>query len=129
MYILIGVVLGIIAALVMPIYIPTAYSLYVAVAILASLDSVVGGILAHLSKTFDTKVFVTGFFTNAFFAAGLTWLGKKLGVDISLAAIVAFGVRIFQNCATIRRYIFNILEQKRKQKKTNTDVGGEKENV
>jgi small basic protein len=30
--------------------------------------------------------------------------GDELGVDLSIAAIVAFGVRIFRNLASIRRH-------------------------
>ena len=30
--------------------------------------------------------------------------GNKLGVDLSIAAIVAFGVRIFNNLGAIRRH-------------------------
>jgi len=35
-------------------------------------------------------------------AAGLTYFGDKLGVDVSIDAIVAFGVRIFNNLGVIR---------------------------
>ena len=37
-------------------------------------------------------------------AAGLTYFGDKLGVDLSIAAIVAFGVRIFNNLGATRRH-------------------------
>jgi len=33
----------------------------------------------------------------------LTYLGDRLGVELHLAAIVAFGVRLFNNLAIIRR--------------------------
>ena len=38
-------------------------------------------------------------------AGGLTYLGDKLGVELYFAAIVAFGVRIFDNIAVIRRFL------------------------
>ncbi|NTW05851.1 MAG: small basic family protein, partial [Peptococcaceae bacterium] len=36
-------------------------------------------------------------------AAGLAFIGERLGIDLYLAAVVAFGVRLFQNLAIIRR--------------------------
>jgi small basic protein len=33
----------------------------------------------------------------------LTFLGERLGVELYIAAIVAFGLRIFKNLAIIRR--------------------------
>lgn len=57
-----------------------------------------------MENVFDTTVFVSGFVTNALLAAGLAYLGDRLGVELYLAAVVAFGVRLFQNLAIIRRY-------------------------
>lgn len=50
------------------------------------------------------KVFVSGFFINSITAVLLTYLGNKLNVDISLAAIIVFVGRIFIDLAIIRRY-------------------------
>jgi len=75
-----------------------------AIAIIASLDSVFGGIVSVLKENFDLKVFVSGFFGNAILAMLLTWLGIRLNVDIYLAAIVVFVGRMFVNLAIIRRY-------------------------
>jgi hypothetical protein len=45
------------------------------------------------------------FFSNALLAAGLAFVGERLGIDLYLAAVVAFGVRLFQNLAIIRRHL------------------------
>jgi small basic protein len=50
-------------------------------------------------------VFVSGFVSNIILAAGLTYVGDRLGVDLFLAAVVAFGVRLFDNLAIIRRHL------------------------
>ncbi len=105
---LVGLALGIILGLFMPFNIPVVYSAYLSVAILAALDSVFGGIRASLENCFDSDIFITGFFGNAILAASLAYIGDKLGVPIYLAAVVAFGTRLFQNFAVIRRYLFNI---------------------
>lgn len=107
MFPFIGLLVGIIFGLLVPYHIPSQYSAYLAIAILAALDSVFGGITASLQKTFNMKIFITGFFANSLLAAVLTFIGKKLDVDIHLSAIVVFGTRLFQNFAIIRRFLLN----------------------
>lgn len=101
--IIIGCIIGAIIGIYAPI-IPYTYSGYLAIAIIAALDSVFGGINSVLKKNFDIKIFVTGFFGNAILSILLTILGQKLNVDIYLAAIVVFVGRMFTNLAIIRRY-------------------------
>jgi small basic protein len=113
---LIGALIGIFAPM-----ISYTYSGYLAIAIIAALDSVFGGITSTLKKNFDLTIFLTGFFGNAILAILLTILGEKLNVDIYLAAIVVFVGRMFTNLAIIRRYYVDILmkkiEEKNKAKK------------
>lgn len=101
--ILIGCILGALIGMNAPM-ISYTYSSYLAIAIIAALDSVFGGITSVINKNFDLKIFVTGFFGNAILAILLTILGQKLNVDIYLAAIVVFVGRMFINLAIIRRY-------------------------
>ena len=101
--IVIGCILGAVIGIYAPI-VPYTYSGYLAIAIIAALDSVFGGISSTLKKNFDLKIFVTGFFGNAILSILLTYLGQKLNVDIYLAAIVVFVGRMFNNLAIIRRY-------------------------
>ena len=101
--ILISCLLGIIVGVNAPM-ISYTYSTYLAIAIIAALDSVFGGIVSVINKNFDIKIFITGFFGNAILAILLTVLGEKLNLDIYLAAIVVFVGRMFLNLALIRRY-------------------------
>ncbi len=101
--ILIGCILGALVGLNAPM-ISYTYSSYLAIAIIAALDSVFGGISSVIKKNFDLKIFISGFFGNAILAILLTILGQKLNVDIYLAAIVVFVWRMFMNLGTIRRY-------------------------
>lgn len=98
---------GILAALFVPWTIPDAYSTYVAVAILAGLDSVFGGIAAAINNNFRMNIFISGFFGNAILAAVLTYIGNMLGIDLYFAAIIVFGTRLFQNFAIIRRFLLS----------------------
>ncbi|MGE5329213.1 MAG: small basic family protein [Deltaproteobacteria bacterium] len=104
---LIGLILGAVMGIFIPYSIPMAYSKYMAVAILACLDSVFGGYAASVQGKFDMKIFISGFFGNALLAAGLAFIGDKLGADIYMAAVFAFGNRMFINFAIIRRYLLN----------------------
>ena len=101
--ILIGCILGAILGINAPM-VSYTYSSYLAIAIIAALDSVFGGITSVIKKNFDLKIFITGFFGNAILSILLTILGQKLDVDIYLAAIVVFVGRMFTNLAIIRRY-------------------------
>ena len=101
--ILIGCILGAIVGINAPI-ISYSYSSYLAIAIIAALDSVFGGITGTLKGEFDFKVFISGFFCNSILSMLLTYLGNKLNVDIYLAAIVVFVGRMFLNLTFIRKY-------------------------
>ncbi|MCM3726034.1 small basic family protein [Neobacillus cucumis] len=101
----IGLIIGIILGLLTEIRIPEEYSNYLSIAILAAFDTLFGGIRAYLQNIYDEKVFVSGFFFNIVLAASLAFLGVHLGVDLYLAAVFAFGVRLFQNIAVIRRIL------------------------
>ena len=97
--------------------IPYSLSQYIAVAILACLDSVFGALLASTEKKFKMITFLSGFFGNAFMAMFLVYLGVKLNVDIYLAAIIVFGSRLLNNFSSLRRDAMDSLDQKGKKKK------------
>jgi small basic protein len=88
------------------------YSSYVAIAIVAAMDTVLGGISSYIQKKFDIKIFITGFFGNAILSILLTYLGNKLNVDIYLAAVFVFVGRMFTNLAIIRRYYVEKISEK-----------------
>ena len=126
--ILIAIIVGCILGAIIGIFAPMVsytYSGYLAIAIIASLDSVFGGILATLKKNFNLTIFITGFFGNAILAILLTLLGQKLNVDIYLAAIVVFVGRIFTNLAIIRRYYVDMvmkkIEERKRKKEENSN--------
>lgn len=105
LFIMIGILAGLAAGLLIPFNIPAMYTSYVAMGLLAAMDTIFGGIAAEMKGKFDTKIFVTGFFGNAVLAVLLTFLGKRLGIDISLAVIVVFGTRLFNNFSFMRQHL------------------------
>ncbi|MDO9100121.1 MAG: small basic family protein [Caldisericota bacterium] len=100
-----GLVLGIAVGILRPVHIPAVYSKYVALALLAGVDSILGGIKGYLKDSFDATVFFSGFLINSLVAALLGFLGDQLGIDLYLAAVIVFGSRIYQNIAIIRRVL------------------------
>ena len=103
--IIFSLLIGLAIGFQMPVLLPLLCAKYLSIAILAALDSVFGGIRGYMEDGFDTTIFVSGFIVNALLAAGLAYIGDKLGVELYLAAVIVFGVRIFQNLAIIRRYL------------------------
>lgn len=101
--ILIGCIIGAVIGNFAPI-ISYTYSEYLAIAIIAAIDTIFGGIVASIKKNFNMGVFISGFLGNAILSMLLTYLGSRLNVDIYLAAIFVFVGRIFLNLGTIRRY-------------------------
>ena len=108
MFFIIAGVLGIILGLLIPYNLSSATLPYVAVAIIAALDSVFGALLANLNKKFNLNVFMTGLVSNAILAVLLTYMGNLLGINLYFAAIIVFGVRMFNNMASIRRITLDI---------------------
>ena len=97
--------LGLLIGFQMPFLVPMVYAKYMSIAVLAALDSVFGGIRGYMEDGFDNIIFISGFIVNTLLAAGLAYLGDRLGVELYMAAVVVFGVRIFQNLGIIRRYL------------------------
>ena len=123
--ILIGCILGAIIGINAPV-ISYTYSTFLAIAVVAALDSVFGGITSVLKKNFDLTIFITGFFCNSILSIALTYLGQRLNIDIYLAALVVFVGRMFTNLTIIRRYYVEKWIEKRDEKEKNIEQKAEK---
>lgn len=98
---------------------------YSAVAVLAGLDTVLGGLRAWMTQneTFDDAIFVSGFFLNALLAVGLVLLGERLGLEtgigdgrisvMMIGAVVVFSGRILNNLAALRREVITGFRRRR----------------
>jgi len=126
---MVGVIILIVCAILgivtgMNVIVPYSMSKYIAVAILAFIDTVFGALVSNTQRKFSLTIFLTGFFGNALIAIALVFLGEKLDVDIYLAAVIVFSTRMFSNFSIIRRfYIDKIGEriQERKSKKSRVE--------
>lgn len=111
-FILAGILTG------LNVLIPYSYSQYIAVAILACLDSVFGAFVANTDKKFKMITFISGFFGNAIIAILLTFIGNKLNVDLYLGAVIVFTGRLLNNFSSIRRHYIKTLEENKNGKKS-----------
>jgi small basic protein len=99
-----------------------ALARYAAIAILAGLDTILGGLRASMQNKFDNAVFISGFFVNVLLAAGLLWLGEYFALQtgvgdnkisvMMVAAVVIFSTRILNNLAALRRQIIERWREK-----------------
>jgi small basic protein len=103
---LFSLLVGALVAVLLQPSVPQDVTRYLAMAVVAAIDSALGGARSYLERTFNDRIFVIAFVSNALVAAFLVWVGDQLGVDLSTAVVVVFGVRIFQNVAALRRRVF-----------------------
>ena len=100
-----AILAGFLVGLFLPFEIPLNMATYIAIGIMACLDTLFGGLNAYYSGKFKSALFVTGFFGNAMIAALLILLGEKLlGVSLQIPVLVVYSIRMFTNFASLRRY-------------------------
>ena len=90
-WILAGLALGVVVGFYIPFTYPANYSLYMSVAILATIDSIFGAVKSGLNGKYDNLIFATGFIGNALLA-------------------------IFDNLSVIRRHIVTKISDKKRGK-------------
>ena len=98
---IIGIAAGVCGGLLSHLVIPAEWSVYVAMGILALVDSLLGAIHAQLSGNYHNRRFLLGILGNFFLAIFLLYLGEQMGLDLTLAISVVFALRIFNNFSRI----------------------------
>jgi small basic protein len=88
----------------LPVRLPSSLASYLALATLAGLDSICGGLRAGIEGKFHDDIFISGFVVNTLLAALLAYVGDQVDLNLFLAAVVVLGGRIFLNLSLIRRY-------------------------
>ncbi len=90
---------------------------YLAVACLAGLDTVCGGMRSGLEGKFHSDVFITGFISNMIIAFFLAWLGDQIYINLFLAVALVLGARIFTNLSLIRRFLLTKWQDARERQR------------
>ena len=121
-YFAIALVLGVLLGALAPLSIPLIWARYLSVVLLAALDAALGGLRAGIEGKFDCAVFSSGLIVNGIMAAGLTYVGDRLGVELYYAALFAFGYRIFLNLGVIRRELLTDWRKRRLERQGKTQA-------
>lgn len=103
----VGLAIGIALGFLFPGYFPETLSAYMGIMLVACADSIIGGLRARTLGEYNDSIFISGFFINALLAA-MTYFGKRINMQLELAAMVVFATRIFQNLAILRRNLLNL---------------------
>lgn len=119
---ILALIVGLLIGFLLQAEIKSEFAPYVAVGVLAGIDSLLGGTRSALEERFRTDVFVTGFFSNIAVAFFLAWLGDKIGVNLYLAAVLILGWRIFTNLSLIRRHALTKWNDKRQRKRAEMEL-------
>lgn len=85
-----GLLAGILIGSIVSIQIPLVLAKYLSIAVLAALDSALGGVRCIYENNFNGLILLTGFISNALLAAFLAFLGDQLSVDLYMAAVFCF---------------------------------------
>lgn len=116
---LLGIIVGVVIGFQIPLGFTSVYTIYMSVALLAAFDSIFGAVRANLEGNFDAVIFVSGLILNTILAGVLAYIGDNLGIPLYYAAIFAFGVRLFNNFAIIRRHFIKKIRRKLYKNKGN----------
>lgn len=119
---IVALVVGILVGFLLRVPLHPIVYLYVAVASVAGLDSVCGGLRSAIEGKFRTDVFLTGFVSNVLIAFFLCWLGDRIGLNIRLATILVMGTRIFTNLSIIRRQMLTKWHDVRERKRSEAEA-------
>ncbi|MFA6963603.1 MAG: small basic family protein [Patescibacteria group bacterium] len=107
-----GLILGLSVGAFLQFDIPPEYTRYTAVAIIGLLDSIFGAVKAQVEKKYDTTVFVSGLLFNMIIAMVITFFGDKLNLDLYLAIIIAFTIRILSNIGSIKTFTVSSIKRR-----------------
>ncbi|MCM3885985.1 DUF1290 domain-containing protein [Frankia sp. R82] len=102
---LLALVVGVVAGLLLGPAAPGWLVPYLAVAVVAALDAVLGAARAFVERTFDDRVFVVSFLGDVAVAVLLVLVGELVGFAdaLSTAVVVVLGIRIFTTATALRR--------------------------
>lgn len=100
--IILGLIFGLLIGTFLQLNIPPEYARYTAVAIVGIMDSIFGAFRAQSEEKYDTTIFLTGLGFNMIMAMIITYFGDKLNLDLYVAVLVAFTIRIFLNIGIIK---------------------------
>lgn len=111
---LLAIIIGLLIGLFMNVNLPNVVYPYLALLILCTLDSLIGGAKSRYARRYSAGLFITGWLGNCLTAVLLNALGDALGVNLALPVQILLGMRIFRNVAGLRRIWLSRLERRQR---------------
>ena len=78
------------------------YSDYLALAIVAGADAILGGVRSRLEGNYNETIFISSFFIKMILAPAVAFAGAQLGLPFYFAVLVALGINIYNNLGRIQ---------------------------
>jgi small basic protein len=110
--IILSLTVGLVIGAFLQFNIPAEYARYTAVAIVGIFDSLFGALRASVDNKYDTLIFITGLAFNMAIAVLITFFGDKLNLDLYLAILVAFMIRILANIGVIKTAAIGAIQKR-----------------
>lgn len=114
MILLLAVIIGLLIGLFVSVSLPNVVYPYLALIILCTLDSLIGGIRSRYANRYSAGLFITGWLGNCLAAVVMNALGDALGINLALPVQILLGMRIFRNIANLRRIWLRRVEKRQR---------------
>lgn len=82
-------------------------SVYLAVGLVLTIDSLIEGIRRYVRQEFNLKAISFNYFANLIFSYFFLRLGNLVRVDLYIPLFIVFGMKLFSNLAYISQKIFS----------------------
>lgn len=100
-YVIAGVVLGIIAGMNLNLIYSPEYAVYISLSILAIINTIFNMLNDNIKGELTVLRSIVNLFSDLLFGLLLAYVGEQLGLPIYLAAVFAFGNNIYKNIKNI----------------------------
>lgn len=104
-YVVAGIVLGVIAGLNLNIMYSPDYAVYISLAVLAILNTIFNMLNENISGELTVVKSVVFLVRDLCFGLLMGYVGEQLGLPIYLAAVFAFGNNIYKNIRNITNFM------------------------
>ncbi len=104
-YVVAGVILGILAGLNLNLVYSPSYAVYISLAVLAILNSIFNMLNENLKGELTLVKSTVYLITDLVFGLLMGYVGEQLGLPIYLAAVFAFGNNIYINSKSMINYM------------------------
>lgn len=104
-YVVAGIILGVLAGLNLNLIYSPDYAVYISLAVLAILNTIFNMLNENIKGELTPVKSVVFLFSDLAFGLLLGYVGEQLGLPIYLAAVFAFGNNIYKNISNMTNFL------------------------